>query len=156
MHFIVHISKRLIRKAKFNYLIHVTGPTNIKNIDCTNYFEALQWHFCFQITTICLNWKKMHLELVLSTSISVLNRHQKLSLSLEDKKSSPACLGVNSTLWDFVLFFLGKFFQWRWIFAHFLKIVPFAHLKAGGSVEETFVYKFSPYSKFEFSLLWFL
>ena len=48
-------------------------------------------------------------------------------------------------------FFLGKFFQWRWIFAHFLKIVLFAHLKAGGSVEETFVYKFSPYSKFEFS-----
>ena len=31
----------------------------------------------------------MQLELVLSTSISVLNRHQKLSLSLEDKKKVP-------------------------------------------------------------------
>ena len=49
-----------------------------------------------------------------------------------------------------MLFFLEKVFSMEMDFRSFSENCPLRSLK-GGSVEETLVYKFSPYSKFEFS-----
>ena len=51
-----------------------------------------------------------------------------------------------------MLFFLGKVFSMEMDFRSFSENCPLRSLK-GGSVEETLVYKFSPYNKFEFSYL---